>query len=140
MYQRIIVGTDGSLASRKGSIHAARLAEVMGATITVAAVAVEHGTPTSEWSDEPRERPIRPEIAEQWARAEAAWFSEQGVDAETKVLEGHAAEALAREATPGSYDLLIVGHRGAWAGRAPRLGSVAEELVRLAPCPILVVP
>ena len=50
-----------------------------------------------------------------------------------------AAEVLASVARE-NYDLIIMGTRGQKGLPRALLGSVAEKVVRLAPCPVLVVP
>lgn len=48
-------------------------------------------------------------------------------------------EALAEHAAAVDADLVIVGSHGRTGLRRALLGSVAEKVVRLAPCPVLVV-
>ena len=140
MFRKMLVGTDGSVAARRCSVHAARLASALGCQVVVASVAIGPGG-HDPWSTEPMEIPIPEAVAERRARDEVAWFAEQGVEAKSRVLQGRAAEALAKEAMEGGYDLMVVGHRGETdMGIVPRLGSVSEELTRLAPCPMLIVP
>jgi nucleotide-binding universal stress UspA family protein len=58
--------------------------------------------------------------------------------AEGRLLSGQVAEALAGAAA--DCDLLVCGARGQGPLRTLVLGSVSHELVRKAPCPVLVVP
>lgn len=63
-----------------------------------------------------------------------------GVPATALLIEGPAAEKIASEATKLGCGLIIVGghHRGVlnrWLH-----GSTAQELLRAAPCPVLIVP
>ncbi len=64
----------------------------------------------------------------------------QGCQAEATVLR-HASpgEAIAEHATKISADLVVVGSHGRTGLRRILLGSVAERVVRLAKCPVLVV-
>lgn len=52
---------------------------------------------------------------------------------------GEPSSVLAEEATAG-IDLLVVGSRGYGPLRRALLGSVSARLMRLAPCPVLVIP
>lgn len=63
-----------------------------------------------------------------------------GLDVETVVLR-HASpgEAIAEHAAKIGADLVIVGSHGRTGLRRILLGSVAERVVRLAKCPVLVV-
>lgn len=61
-----------------------------------------------------------------------------GVSAERELLEGHAAEALAKAAE--DLDLLVLGSRGYGPVKGTLLGSVSTRLINSAPCPVLVLP
>ena len=140
MYRKILLGTDGSVASRKATATVVALADALQAQVTVAAAAVARSSRVTEWDFEPSEEAIPHELAERWARDEATWLAEHGLEADIRVLEGRAAEALAKHAAEGAFDLLVVGHRGRSQSGVPRLGSVAAELPDLAHCPVVIVP
>jgi nucleotide-binding universal stress UspA family protein len=53
-------------------------------------------------------------------------------------VDGPAAPALAREAEARKLDLLVAGTHGRRGFRHLVLGSVAERIVHLAPCSVLV--
>ena len=71
--------------------------------------------------------------------AEAAAASLPGVEAEVRVVDGAAVEAICRELEDGG-DLVVVGSRGWGPVRRVLLGSVSARLLHLSPCPVLVVP
>lgn len=54
-------------------------------------------------------------------------------------LSGDAAAEIARFATEFTCDLVVVGTHGRTGLKRAALGSVAEAVVRTAPCPVLVV-
>ncbi len=140
MYDRILVGVDGSQAARRACRHAAAIARCMGSTVVLASVAVADTSHQASWIDTP-EQPVPLTEAQAWADAEAEPLRQAGVAVEVKVLEGKAAEALAKEAAIGEYALLAVGERGHHSVvAAPRIGSTAVELARTTPCALLVVP
>ncbi|HEX2414584.1 MAG TPA: universal stress protein [Thermoleophilaceae bacterium] len=63
----------------------------------------------------------------------------EGIDVKAIVVDGDPAESLAEVAkTPGT--ILVVGSRGYGPLRAVLLGSVSRELIRQAPCPLIVQP
>ena len=62
-----------------------------------------------------------------------------GFEADPRVLDGPAAAALVRVAKDVNADLLVVGTRGRTGLARVLLGSVAEGVVRSAPCSVLVV-
>jgi nucleotide-binding universal stress UspA family protein len=60
-----------------------------------------------------------------------------GVEIDRRVVQGAAAEVLVSAATPG--DLLVVGSRGHGGFAGLMLGSVSQQCVHHAPCPVVVV-
>lgn len=63
----------------------------------------------------------------------------ESLDADGRLLDGAAADAVADDARNG-VDLLCLGSRGYGPLRRVLLGSVSSKLVATAPCPLLVVP
>lgn len=58
---------------------------------------------------------------------------------ETAVLRGTVAEEIVERATRGEFDMIVMGTRGRTGVKHLMLGSIAERVVRLAPCPVLTV-
>ena len=58
---------------------------------------------------------------------------------EVEVATGHPADAIVRVAQEGGADLIVMGTHGRTGLQHVLLGSVAEKVVRLAPCPVLTV-
>jgi len=78
-----------------------------------------------------------------WARGELERGERMlpaGVAAETLVVEGEAAEALARAAEEAGADLLVTGSRGHGPVARVLLGGTSAALVRRAALPVVVVP
>jgi nucleotide-binding universal stress UspA family protein len=140
MYRRILLGTDGSSESRRATNAVVAVAGPLGAEVTVASAAFERIARVTEWDFEPIEKSIPRETAAKWARDEVAFLAEHGIEAEHVVLDGPPAEALAKLAAEGSYDLVIVGHRGRGSGHIPVAGSVATVLPDMTHCPVMIVP
>lgn len=57
--------------------------------------------------------------------------------ASTKILIGHAGEALCRFAAESSASAIVMGTRGRGGVRRAMLGSVSDHVVRHAPCAVL---
>jgi nucleotide-binding universal stress UspA family protein len=132
----IVVGVDGSPASREALRWAARQAELTGAELH--AVTTWNIPTTYGWI---------PSIADyDWA-GQARTVQDQAIRetldgpraerVRRDVVEGHPARALLRRAA--GADLLVVGSRGHGELSGVLLGSVAQHVVAHAPCPVLVV-
>jgi len=80
------------------------------------------------------------EVAQREADAEAIMLR-LGTDAEEGlVLQGNAALQIRAYATRCDASMLVIGTRGRGSVKAALLGSVSRELLRSAPCPVMVMP
>ena len=131
---RIVVGVDGSDSGRLALRWAIREASTRGGTVqVVTAWQCEDLDPAR--ADDPvqlRER------AEQVQADEIAALPSAGVVVAAEVVEGRAADVLCAAARDA--DLLVLGGHGHSRVWHTVLGSVSEECVRDAPCPVVVVP
>lgn len=84
--------------------------------------------------DEAVERRVRRALA---TYANAA--DEQGVEAAVAVLHGHPAEAILNILDDGSIDLVTIATHGRTGIKRLLMGSVAEKVIRMAPCPVFTV-
>ena len=121
MYERILVGTDGSKTAAKAVERAVEVAASSGASLTVLAAA-------------------RRDKGDAVVAAAAAAHASSGVVIDTKVIEAEPVAALIDEATAGRYDLLVVGNKGmTGVSRYFRLGSVPNKVTHHLPCSLLIV-
>jgi nucleotide-binding universal stress UspA family protein len=134
----IVVGYDGSPASRDAVRLAARRAGASGHMVVVNAYAVP-----ADWLGWPEFQPF---LSAALARAETLFgalpqevpeLNEVSWEAET--LEGHPAEVVARVASVRDADEIVIGSRGFGRPRA-LLGSVAHELIHVADRPVTIIP
>jgi nucleotide-binding universal stress UspA family protein len=137
----VVVGLDGSDASRVALEQALAEAGRLGAEVT----AVAAYSAASYWSDAyvvlvpPPDR-LR-ENAQRGAEAMVSAVvgaAQPAVPVRTTAVEGPAGEVLVSAAEDA--DLLVVGGRGHGAIRGMLLGSVALHCVVHAACPVMVVP
>jgi nucleotide-binding universal stress UspA family protein len=131
---RMVVGVDGSDGGRLALRWAVREASSRGGTVqAVTAWRCRDVDPVH--TDDPVELHAH---AEQVLTDEVAALPPSGVVIAAEVVEGRAAEVLVRAARDA--DLLVLGGHGHSRVWHTVLGSVSEECVRDAVCPVVVVP
>jgi len=131
-----MLATDGSDGARRATDHAIALADRLGATLHVVSVA-EEGPFSAEKRDE-----MRTDLEEEAIEAiEAAERDAREADLEvtTTVLEGIAQEEIVAFAAENPIEMIVVGTSGRSGLDHLVLGSVAEEVVRNAPVPVVTV-
>lgn len=142
MYQRIVVGTDGSDTASAAVHHALNLARATGAQVHL----------VTAWSRLPALALAGAHIApvQMPTADDGAWISdlhrdiqseasEYGVTTHAHAVEDGPAHALVEVAKTVDADLLVVGNRG-MTGLRGKLGSVPNTVAHKAPCAVLVVP
>lgn len=121
---KILYPTDFSSYSNQAYFHAVGLAEAYGAKLTVVYVHTP-GAPgdRSHWLSQLEQvRPSNPKIPVSHV-----------------LLEGDPAAEIARYAADAGIDVIVIGTRGRTGVDRLVLGSVAERVMREAPCSVLVV-
>lgn len=145
MYGTILVPLDGSGFGERALPVALGLATRAGAILELVRVAEPGASAprpdrTGLVSDDPQERGMREAAAYLEKVAEAVRADADGMSPGTTVVPaGNVARSLAREAIEMSADLIVMSTHGHGALRRAWLGSTADALLRLAPCPILLV-
>lgn len=125
--RRILLGTDGSRHSEMAGVATAELAKRFGLPVSVLAV-------MGPKHDEKRRAEGR-EAAERICAA----LARDGVDAEATVVEGDPGTEVARYAQQRGADLIVMGSHGRTGFGRLLLGSVSENVIGQATCPVLVV-
>jgi nucleotide-binding universal stress UspA family protein len=121
VYQRIIVGTDGSKTAAKAVARAVELAGTTGASLTIMTAA-------------------RPDEGQAVVDAAAAEHAGAGVAIDTLVVDDAPVQALIDTARSGGYDLVVVGNKGmTGVTRFLRLGAVPNKLSHHLPSSLLIV-
>jgi nucleotide-binding universal stress UspA family protein len=140
MFDKILVGLDGSEASWQAFRAALALSKLEGGA-EVRVVSVEEHLPhMPELIDELAEEKERANSLFSRLHQQAATIAEEaGVQIKTVTVAGNAAHALVRYAEQGKFDLIVVGHSGASGVWGRFLGGTADKVVRHAPCTVLVV-
>jgi nucleotide-binding universal stress UspA family protein len=146
-YRKILVAVDGSTASAKGLREALRLAKAEGARLFILHVVDEYpafatldgmmaGAPGADLVPALREGGKRV-LARAKTTAEKAGVPAKAVLRE--MLSGPAAYPIVREARKLGADLIVLGTHGRRGVRRLVLGSDAEQVVRTASVPVLLV-
>lgn len=139
---RILVPTDFSPTADAALDYAFGLAEKFDASLQLLHVLddpfVFEGMSAEAYiSEAPVLRTAMLEDARERLRHRAA--PRGGVPVETEVLFGHGARTIAEYAAERGIDLIVMGTHGRTGFAHFMVGSVAERLVRIAPCPVLTV-
>ena len=138
-FGHVVVGVDFSETSREALRAAARLAAASRARLTLVYVWHAAHPYTASSGDELRAAVEADEARMSEWRDEAAALGAPEVSA--VFLAGHAADELVELAhKDDSIDLIVVGTHGRTGLANILLGSVAEKVVRRAPCAVLAVP
>jgi nucleotide-binding universal stress UspA family protein len=121
VYQKILVGTDGSKTAAKAVDRAVDVAKASGASLTIFTAAP-------------------PSKGDKVVSAESARHKDSGVAIDTRVTDGEPVGALIDTARSGDYDLVVIGNRGmTGVSRFLRLGSVPNKVSHHLPCSLLIV-
>ncbi|MGM0387600.1 MAG: universal stress protein [Natrinema limicola] len=136
MYQELLLATDGSDAARQATEHGIDLADQLDATLHVLSVS-EAGPQAENKQDRLRTDPDA-EAATAADEAEKA-ATRAGIDATTDIRHGVPQEQIVDYAETNPVDMVIVGTAGRSGLEHLLSGSVAEEIVRTAPVPVLTV-
>jgi nucleotide-binding universal stress UspA family protein len=132
------VGFDDTAESWTALQHAAAIGVVAGSRLRlIHALDTAVAPPLDPAETELLTRQLR--AGREHALARAAASVSKDLQAETQMALGDPVRMLAHEADRG-LDLLVLGSRGYGPVRRVLLGSVSTELVRSAPCPVLLVP
>lgn len=144
MYRRILVPVDGSDTSRHALQAALQLAAQRGSRLRIVHVFDEEVYPGAfdydEYGGELAEfaRKVKLNLLEGALRAAHA----AGIAADTRLLEAGGrrfGETVADEARAWRADLVVLGSHGRRGMARALLGSGAEQVLRFAPVPVLIV-
>ena len=131
---RILVPTDFSRPSEQALAYARSLAQRFGASLHLLHVVnrplLAEGLAAEAFIDESSDMV---EVAQQRLRKRAPDA------ASANVVFGYAAKSIVQHASQLGVDLIVMGSHGRTGIAHILLGSVAEAVVRTAPCPVLTV-
>jgi nucleotide-binding universal stress UspA family protein len=141
MFKNIVVALNGSACATRAFELALSLAKLEGASLTLcsvidpmAAMWSTSSGPSAEVALAEAQEGTNRLVSDAVARARAA-----GIAAEGHVLHGDPAGEIVACSEKGRADAIVMGTHG-WTGiKHVVMGSVAEQVLRSAPCPVVVV-
>ncbi len=135
---QILVPTDFSETAEHGVVYAFQLAQALSAKVHLVHVYFvpvppeSAGLATSMFSD-------AEEAAEELLQAATAKYRDLPTFASNRVTTGDPVLAIIDAAKEVAADLIVIGTHGRRGVQRMLLGSVAESVLRSAPCPVLTV-
>ena len=139
MFQKILVGYDGS----KGGKAALRRAVALAKNASVQITALWVREPLPRYTDLPGEPEAAAEAADEYFQerqkevAEVAAQHGLAIGCETR--SGHPAKSIVKFADEGGYDLIVVGHSDHSEMWGRLLGDTADRISDHAHCSVLIV-
>lgn len=142
--QSILVSTDFSDGAHHGLVKAAELAVEVGAKVTVCHVLdpsplapiAARGAAAGQFDDEQDlERAIHDALGD----VARKYFADVDEVKTTLIMSPNAAQGICHYASKEDTDLIVISTHGRTGLSQLLIGSVAEKVVRHAPCPVLTV-
>lgn len=143
MYDRILLSTDGTVASEQAEAHALDLAAAHDSVLHVLYV-VDEDVVTAYSGDEYVDEAEGPEhgleeLGEETLSGLRRRASDAGVDIETAMQHGRPAETIVTYADDHDVDVLVLGTKRRPEEYRTLLGSVTDRVLRLTTRPATVV-
>jgi len=135
------VGFDGSPEARQALDVARRLASSTAGSVHLVAVGAPPGHGPATTLDAPAPASVdqqRPASSEAIVAAAARTVAAGGIEVRGEVVSGPPAAGLERVSE--QVDLLVLGSRGYGPASRTLLGTTADQVLRTAHCPVIVVP
>lgn len=143
LFSKILVPTDFSSHSTAAVRYAAALAQTFDASVCLVHVydllpyALPEGMPAV---DAVQVTQLHDAFQKQLDGARRSASDAGAKNTETLLLQGSASAEIVRVAEEQGFDLIVMGTHGRTGLAHMLLGSVAEKVIRRAPCPVLTVP
>jgi nucleotide-binding universal stress UspA family protein len=136
-FRRVIVGYDGSPESERAPETALAMAPALNSKVLVLSVACPNEPETSaQWRAGLQEARERYEKGQEHIRERA---QKNGLQVETAFAVGRPAQQITHRAEEDHADLIVIGQRGGSGVHKIFLGSVSQQILQHAHCPVMVV-
>ena len=144
MFDRIVVGTDGSETANEAVRQATELAKAVGSSVDL--VSAYEPVSSARLREEAQQVPkdlewmVNPrEDVDATLKAAGEQIEEAGVEVQTFAREGDPADAILDVAEERNAGLIIVGNKGMTGAKRFLLGSVPNKVSHHAPCSVLII-
>jgi nucleotide-binding universal stress UspA family protein len=144
LFERIVVGTDGSETANEAVRQAVELAKATGASVQI----VSAFEPVTRERVRSEAGELPGDVAHSAGPREdvnltldtaAGTAKQEGVEVQTHAREGDPADALLDVAEETNADLIVVGNKGMTGAKRFLLGSVPNKVSHHAPCGVYIV-
>lgn len=144
MFERIVVGTDGSETAAEAVRQAVELARLAGGRLEIVSAyepvpdarlrsESQQAPPDVQWTINPRED------VDATLSAASRVAEDAGVQAAVHARQGDPADAILDVAEETRADLIVVGNKGMTGAKRFLLGSVPNKVSHHAPCGVLII-
>ena len=139
MFTRILFAHDGGRLAERALVYLEHVARIEKAEVTVLHVYAmpDRYSATDGYADLRDQYEV---VAQEIVDDAATQLEERDVSARGLVLPGDSAHVILETAHREDISLIVIGSRGPSSVAELMLGSVSLEVLRHAPCPVLVVP
>ena len=143
LFNRIVVGTDGSESAAEAVRQAVELAGLTGARLDV--VSAYEPVPNRRVESEVAQAPG--DVAHEFGPREEATFAldsavgaatAAGIEVTPHAMDGDPADAILDVAEKVGADLIVVGNKGMTGARRFVLGSVPNKVSHHSPCSVII--
>jgi nucleotide-binding universal stress UspA family protein len=138
--KRLLVPLDGSKLAEQALPYAEHLAESEGAEVTLLYVEPVQEAATFSRAPAAGLRTSRRKDMESYLDSMRSGLVSTGIKAETRMRLGHPAEQITDEVIEGSIDMIVMSSHGRTGLARWALGSVADQVLRASPMPVLLFP
>jgi len=144
VFNRIVVGTDGSETAGEAVRQAVDLAKLAGAELSIVSAYAPVSKRRLQSEQEGAPADVQYEIGPREdvnlvLDGAAASAKQEGLEVQTHPVEGDPAEAVLKVAEDTDADLIVVGNKGMTGARRFLLGSVPNNVSHHAPCSVMIV-
>jgi nucleotide-binding universal stress UspA family protein len=144
MFNRIVVGTDGSETAAEAVRQAVELARLTGAQLSIVSAYSSSSGRRAQTAQQEAPADVQYELGPREdvilvLDAAAAQAKAAGVEVQTHPVEADPADAILNVAEETKADLIVVGNKGMTGARRYLLGSVPNNVSHHAQCSVIIV-